>query len=174
MVEENSDSRRKIAERMINDIREKEFHSHISMISSVENATTDLYLFIINQLKLQDGSKKTIKFEDIKNVFLLGDAALKSIKKYSASDALNKYSGWDECDPYTELFKNLMNVNMRFAFFAPKSSLNRMDIDFDSLSDKEKTVMLKILIDNGLWNDEEFYENYKDSFIAVKKDDLIV
>jgi len=161
---ELDDERDKKIQSMVDFIREEEFKSKYQLVGATETLSSNIYSFIIKQLDMQEFDEKTIKYTDIKNVFSLCAVALNVLKDASSRKDLNEVSGWDACDPHTELFNNLMHLNMKFAFFAPKKSLNRLDIDFKRLSDKERNVMLKVLIDHGLWDDDEFYENYRRVF----------
>ncbi len=166
------DSKSDEVNKIVDNIVENEFKARFAMVETVEMSAKSLYKYIIEQLNLQDFDEKTLMYKDIKKVLLLCSAGIKSLKQYSENINLNEIAGWDEYDPYTELFNNLINLNIKFAFFAPKKSLNRLDIDFKRLSEKERSIMLKVLIDYGLWDNDEYYKNYKDLFVFSLNDTI--
>lgn len=167
------DSNEKI-QKVIDEINEEEFKSKFEIIKSAELASLKTYNFIIGYFKSNELNVDKLKFADIKKLLVLTDMAFNVIKKASRAPELNEIASWDEFDPYTELFNNLMEVNMKFAFFAPSKSLNRLNIDFNKLSDKEKDLMQQILVKNDLWADEEFYERYKDVFSNIESTEKTV
>ena len=146
---------------MVDLLGESELKSKLELVKATEDLSSNVYKFIIKELNLQTIDEKNVKFVDIKNAFAICSSAINALKLSSARDDLHGVSGWEELDPYTELFNKLMKINIKFAFFAPKKSLNRLNIDFNRLSDKEKNVMKKVLIDNGLLDNDEYFENYK-------------
>ena len=150
--------------KLVHDQKELEFKSRIDMIKITEKFSQDLYNFIINDLNMQDFDEKTVKYKQIEETLNYCSNALNKLNKLSNNEYLTSISGWEEFDPYTEIFNNLINLNIKFVFFAPKKALNRLDIDYKRLSEKERNVMLKVLIDKGLWDNDEFYENYHQVF----------
>ena len=149
---------------MLDLIEEGEFRAKLDMVKEAEHLSSNIYNFIISELDLQDYDEKKLKYGDIKDVLVLCQPAILSLKEISGRKDLNEVAGWEQFDPHTELFNRLMDINIKFSFFAPIKSLYRLDIDFKRLSEQERNVMKKVLIDNGLWDNDEFYENYRDLF----------
>lgn len=161
---ENDEICREDVLKIVDHLAEEEFKARFEMVEVVEKTAGELYKFIIKQLNLKNIDETTLKYQDINRVLTLCGVGIKSLQTYSDDVELNKISGWEKFDPHTELFNRLMDLNLKFAFFSPKKSLNRLDIDFKRLSEKERNIMLKVLIDYGLWDNDEFYENYHSLF----------
>lgn len=151
---------------MIDSVNEVEFKSKFEMVKATETLSSNLFKFIIKELDLQDFDE-VIKAKDVGNVLNVCAIGLSALKNSSESEELNEIAGWENFDPYTELFNRLIDINIKFAFFAPKSSLNRFDIDFKKMHEKEREVMLTILKKHGLWDDPEYVEVYQPLFSSA-------
>ncbi len=154
---------------LIDKTNEAQLMGKLNIIKSAENLCFNTYKFIVEELDLKDENDKTLKYKDIKTVLEMCKPAIATLQM-SNNKELNEIAGWENCDPHTELFNNLIKCNIRFAFFAPKKSLARLDIDFNKLSDKEKDVMFDLLSKYDLWQDEEFYNKYNPIFTDVVND----
>ncbi len=153
---------------MIDKFNEVEFKSKYDMVCVTESLASDIHRFILKHLK--DADCKTLSYKQMNEVFEVVRPSLNSLKELCQHKDLQEVAGWAECDPYTELFNRLIDINIKFAFHAPTSSLNRLDIDFSELGSKEKALMVQLLERKGLWDNREYYDNY---YWALKGDDNI-
>lgn len=167
-TEVETDEKHERSEAIVDYINEGEFKAKFKVVQATESLSSDLYQFIIKELNLQNYDEPTLKYKSIDNVLNICCVGLASLKKSSSSKQLNEIAGWEQFDPYTELFNRLIDINIRFAVFAPKSSLNRFDIDFKRMSEKERAIMLTVLKNNGLWDDPEYVEVYGPLFGSAK------
>ncbi len=142
------------------------FNAKSGVAKATQDLSSNLYRFIIEQLNIQDFNEEGLKYGEIKNVLTMCQTGLNALKSSSLRKDLREIADWEKIDPYTQLYNRLININIKFAFFAPKKSLNRLDINFKKLSEKERNVMTRILMDYGLLDDDKFYENYKHIFNA--------
>ena len=134
------------------------------IVNSTEDMCQSLFQFIVKDLCIKDIDDKTLKNTKIKETLDYCSSAIRALYEYSNNPNVQSAADWEGFDPHTELFTRLMDIDIKFAFFAPKKALNRFDIDFNRFSNREKDIMLKVLINHGLWDNDEFYENYKGPF----------
>ena len=165
-IKVDDDRKQKIND-FVDNVNSVQFRARFDIIKATEHLCLETYKFIVNELGLKNIDEKTLKFRDIKTVLDMCKPAISTLNLYSQDCELNEIAGWEEFDPHTELFNNLIKLNIRFVFFAPKKSLNRLDIDFNKLNDKEKEVMFDILNKFNLWNDKEFYEKHYLIFLDI-------
>ncbi len=160
-------SKNEKVQELIDRINEEKFKAKFEMVKSTENLCLNCYHFICEYLGLNVDKKKELNHEEIERALNVSGRSLKALAKSSSNKMLDEVASWDEFDPYTELFNKLIDINIKFVFFAPIKSLARLDIDFSGLTNEEKSEILKVLIDNGLWRDKEYYEKYKECFENV-------
>lgn len=149
---------------------EVEFKSKYEIVCATEVMANDIYNFIKGELKRNENGVFEVK--DIIEIVKFCRTALYVLRNKSFDADLNEVSGWDRANPYIELFNNLMELDIRFAMFAPKASLNRLDIYYDQMSEQERKIMLKIFKEKGLWDDVEFKAVYYSTFCSVESLEL--
>ena len=165
-VEVNDNRSEKITT-FVDNINSVQFAAKFTIIKATECLCSETYKFIVDELDLYMIDEKELKFTEIKTVLEMCQSAISTLKTYSHNQKLNEIAAWDEFDPHTELFNHLIKLNIKFAFFAPKKSLSRLDIDFNKLSEKEKVIMFDLLNKFNLWEDHEFYEKNHLIFIDI-------
>lgn len=153
---------------MVKNLNQTIFKSKEEVANATKILSDGLYAYIVEQLQLKDFDEDK-KQEEISEVLAMCRQGINSLKQTSENKNLSEIAGWEDLNPHTELFNRLINLNIRFVFFAPRESLNRLDIDFKRLNEQERNEFQKVLIDYGLWDDDKFYENYKDLFGVEKQ-----
>ena len=102
------------------------------------------------------------QIEDI--VTVICSSPLRNLKRVSAHRPLREYAGWKSNDPYTALFNNLVKVDIKFAIYAPITTLKSSKLDFKKLTEEEKDLVFARFQECGLWNNEKYVEIYHSVF----------
>lgn len=120
------------------------------------------YIFdkIVRKLKLDTDPKRDLSLAEIVDVLLKYESDI--IRISTLSTELKKPStDRAQGSPYERLFKDLVQLNPRFAYFAPRFAVNQSGINFQSLPTKELNGdMLQTLEHLDLMRDESFRKYY--------------
>lgn len=149
---------------MVEELENVLWKSRFEMVITAEYAVNDLFGIIKSEIELGNKNISQVEKQDIVGILKSCKIPLKNLFDLSYDKEIEKVAGWDCCDPYTELFNNLIKENILFAMFAPKLSLNREGIDYSQMSVENKISMMELFDKYKLWENKTFFENYKEEF----------
>lgn len=164
-VEESKIESSNESEEMLFKLLKKESLASLKMVFATEKLGEDLFEFIKVQLKLGEREKNSVSISELEDVKAQCYAQLFKLKTLSNQPFVYKNADWGNLDPHTKLFNKLIEDDINFVQIAPEKSLNRLGINYNLLTDLEKSLMFTKLVDKGLMNNPQFFEAYKDMFV---------
>ena len=153
--------RTKKVEKMIEDIEISCEKSKQILVDATSSLSNSLYEFFVVDLGLGKGER--VSQANIEKTIQYCLEQIKRLKKLTLNPQICELIKEDE---YARLFTKLMQEEIRFAMYAPKESLKRMDIDFKQLSEDEKDIIFNKLLKYGLMDDFKYFDNYRHVFAA--------
>lgn len=124
-----------------------------------------LYRFISNEYQEIKGKNGIVTSEDIKTIFnRCKDQRERLIDLVKNNEFVSKRMKKRDVNPNENMFNHLINLDIRFAQYAPGKCYCRLDLDFKTLTEAEKDVVFDRICRYGLWNIPQFVENYHDVF----------
>jgi hypothetical protein len=148
------------SQKLITEIEQHQRLAGTKMAYATQELSDNVYTFIENELYVDT---LTPSIKDIEDVFSVSLFVLKRLKDLTKNPHINKVKTW-KINPYDNLFRRLIQLDVRLALFAPSTSLNFLDYDFKKLSEPEKEVLFKHIQKAGLWENEEFVKTYHHVF----------
>ena len=164
-VEEFNGKSCSLSNEMLVELLNKESLVSTKMICATEKLSEDLFKFIKVQLKLGERKKHSVLISELEDVKAQCYAQLHKLRSLSNQPLIYRNAGWGDLDPYTQLFNRLIEEDINFVQIAPEKSLNRSGIDFNLLTDLEKSLVFTKLVEKGIMSDSKFFEAYKEMFM---------
>lgn len=157
--------------RLIERVRQHERLAGSKMAFITQDLSDNIYTFMENELYTNETMPS---IRDIEQVISISLYPLKRLKDLIKNPYIDRSKTW-ELNPYDNLFRRLINLDVRFSLFAPASSLARLDYDFKQLSEPEKDVLFKHIQKSGLWENEEYVKTYHHVFAVqmAKMNELV-
>ena len=131
---------------------------------SIIEMSDEIYNLMQSELELNPNESPKRTNSEVKRILDLCSVTLRNVERLSNNLHVSKVMGWEKTTPFNTMFYNLVRIEPRFAFHAPTEVLSRLDLNFESLLEEEKDSLYLILKNEGLFEDDDYFKQYKRMF----------
>lgn len=155
----------KAVRKAVQKVSEQEQSLYYSLMATMESLRKEIVVLIKESLEQENENISNVETEKLRSVFKQSYWAVSKLQKMCEYDLYKNFHQPQRPTEYDKLFMELMDsVDVRFALFATKRSLNRKTIKFHHLPDELKDEMFARLEEFGLTQREDYLYAHEEAF----------
>ena len=155
----------KAVRKAVQKVSEQEQSLYYSLVATMESLRKEIVELIKASLEEENENISKVDTETIRSVFKQSYWAVSKLQKMCEYEIFKSYHQQPRPTEYDKLFMDLIDtVDVRFALFATKRSLNRKTIKFHRLPDELKDEMFNRLEEFGLTQREDYVVAHVEAF----------